>query len=1059
MLDRKRFRVLVRTLCSPVTVGAFLVGLLLLCVPDVQAQDVEVTGTVVDAEDETTIPGVNVREANTQRGTTTDAEGQFTLSVSSADATLVFSFVGYQEKRVQLNGQTEITVPLSSDVRSLDEVVVTAFGIEQQRRGLGYSIEQVDGADIAESGTNNLGDALQGRVSGVNIESPSTGPGGSSRITIRGNTNLTGNEPLFVVDGIPIRNVQEGNASQWGGTDGGDALSKLNPNDIESMTVLKGASAAALYGSRAQNGVVLIETKGGDVTDGESFSVTYNGSVQASVLKSTLDEFQYEYGQGTAGEPPQTAEQALNTATSSWGAPIDEVDQAVQFDGEMRPYTAQDDNLNEFYDTGLRQSHSVALSRGGSSYDVRMSLSRMEDGYIIPASNLNRTTMNLRGSGEIGDLYMDGKINYSIERADFRPELSDNPANPMLSLTFMPTTLDINTLDPHKDEQGNHRAWSTSPFRPNPYWGMREFERDDEQRRVQGFALARYQFTPNVSLQARLGTDWYVLDNTFAEPAGTPWFQDGRVSESTTRRREDNVDLLLQIDRDLTENIGLDATLGGNVRYTADESVSASGNRIVVPGLLTLTNTQEDQRGVGYGFSEQQTNSLLGTARFDYQDYIYLELTGRNDWSSTLPEENNSYFYPSISSSFIFTEAFDLPEVLSSGTVRASLARVGGDTSPYRLNLNYGVVGSHPARTDGSTSRGSILGTEIPPLNLQPRQKEAVELGTNLQFFNDRLGLDLTWYRENSFNQILGVGVSNTTGYTNRLINAGNIRNQGLEVQLNGTIYQGSDFSWSARGNFARNTNEVVELTEGVQSFGLGTSRSQHTFIEARPGQPYGQIVGPTFERTDSGEIVHNSDGLPVVGDTEPIGNQEDDWSAGLTNTVRWNNLIFEALLDVNWGADLYSFTNAQAYGTGRHEDTLPGREQGYVIGDGVIVTERNDNGEIVETRENDVPVDPEDYYGFVGGNIAEPFVYDGSYVRLRQLRLSYSLPESVLNVANGAVQSAQISFTGRNLWLIYDNVPNVDPSASYSTGTDHGLEHASLPSTRTFGVDISLQF
>lgn len=1054
-----RYRRSPRPLHLFAALGAFLIAALLVGVPDARAQDVEVTGTVVDAEDQTTLPGVNVRVAGTNRGTTTSADGQFTLSVGDAEATLVFTFVGYQEKQVDLAGRTELTVPLAADVRSLDEVVVTAYGVEQQRRGLGYSIEQVDGADIAESNTNNLGDALQGRVSGVSIQSPPTGPGGSSRITIRGNTNLTGNEPLFVVDGIPIRNVQEGNASKWGGTDGGDALSKLNPNDIASMTVLKGASAAALYGSRAQNGVVLIETKGGDVTQGESFSASYSGSIQASTLKSTFDEFQYEYGQGTAGEAPRTAEEALTTATSSWGAPVDEVGQAIQFDGEMRPYTAQDDNLEEFYDTGVRQSHSVALSRGGSSYDVRMSLSRMNDGYIIPASDMDRTTMNLRGAGEIGNLYMDGKISYTIEDVNFRPELSDNPANPMLSLTYMPTTLDINTLDPHRDEDGNHRAWSTTPFRPNPYWGMREFKRDDEQRRVQGFALARYEFTSDISLQARLGTDWYVLDNTFAEPSGTPWFQPGRVSESTTRRREDNIDVLLQLDQDLTSDIGLDATLGGNVRYTKNESVSANGDQIVIPGLLTLENTQGDRRGVGFGFSESQTNSLFGTARFDYKEYLYLELTGRNDWSSTLPEDNNAYFYPSVSSSFIFTDAFELPEVLSSGTMRASVGRVGGATSPYRLNVTYGIVGSHPSKTGETASRGGILGGEIPPLDLQPRQKESIELGTNLQFFDDRLGLDVTWYRENSFNQILGVGVSNTTGFGSRLINAGNIRNQGIEIQLNGTILQGSDFSWSARGNFTRNRNEVVELTEGVQSFGLGSSRSQHTFVEARPGQPYGQIVGPTFERTDDGEIIHDADGLPVVGASEPVGNQEENWGAGLTNTLRWKNLVFEALFDVSWGGDIYSLTNAQAYGTGRHEDTLPGREQGYVIGDGVIVTERDQDGNVVETRANDVPVDPEDYYGYVGSNIAEPFVYDASYLRLRQLRLSYSLPESVINLTDGALRAAQVSFTGRNLWLIYDNVPNVDPSASYTTGTDHGLEHASLPSTRTFGVDISLQF
>lgn len=1040
---------------SAVVLGALLVGATFIGAQHAHAQEVEVTGTVVTEEGQSPIPGVNVQEVGTNRGTTTDAEGQFALEVSSAEATLRFSFVGFESRSIDLEGRTELTVTLAEEVEALDEVVVTAFGLEQEQRGLGYSVEQVDGTDVAEVRANNLGESLQGRFSGVDIKSPPTGPGGSTRITIRGNANLTGNDPLFVVDGVPIRNVQEGSAGLWGGYDGGDALSKLNQEDIESISVLKGASAAALYGSRAQNGVVVIKTKGGDALDDEIFSAEYSGSVQAQMLSSALDEFQYEYGQGTRGEAPQSQDEALETSMSSWGAPIDEVDEAVQFDGEVRPYEAQRNNLENYYETGVRSEHSVALSRTGSAYDVRMSLSRMDDDYILPGSGVERTTANLRGSGEIGDLYMDGKLTYSIEGADFRPELSDNPANPMLSLTYMPSTLDVRTLDPHKNEDGEHRAWSTEPFRPNPYWGPREFERDDEQRRVQGFALARYHFNDALSLQARLGTDFYTLDRTFAEPAGTPWFQEGRITESNTRRREDNLDMLLQLDQPLTMDIDLEATLGGNISYEQNENVSASGEEFVLPDLMTYGNTRGDKQEGGYGFSEKQVNSLFGTAQFDFREYLYLELTGRNDWSSTLPEGNNSYFYPSVSSSFIFTEAFDLPDVLSNGTVRAAWAQVGGDTGPYQLDVTYGLFGSHPSREGDAVPRGGITQTTIPPFDLKPKQKESIEFGADLQFFDNRLGIDATWYRENSRNQILTVGVSNATGFNGRRINAGNIQNQGLELQLRGTILNEPTYSWDMQTNFTRNVNEVIELTDRVDAYTLGESRSRHTFIEARPGEPYGQIVGPTFERTEDGEIIHDPDGLPVVGETEPIGNQEPDWQAGWINTLRWRDLTVEALVDVSWGGELYSLTNAQAYSTGRHKDTLPGREENEVIGDGVKQVIEDD--EVVDYVENDVGVEPQDYYGHLF-DFAEPFVYDASYVRLSQLKVSYNLPSAVTNAIRG-VESAQIAVNGRNLWLIHDNVPNVDPSASYSTGNDHGLEHASLPTARTFGMDVRILF
>lgn len=1026
------------------------------------SQAVEVEGTVVSATDQQPLPGVNVVEEGTSQGTATGPNGQFSLEVSDAEATLVFNFVGFQEQRIDLNGRTEIQIALQQKVEVMEDVVVTAFGREQEQRGLGYSVEEVEGSDLAEARTNNLGEALQGKLPGVNIEAPSTGPTGSTRITVRGNANLTGNQPLIVIDGVPVQKNSRGDVGAFGGTDGGDALTTVNPQNIESLSVLKGASAAALYGSRAQNGVILIETRGGEASGDGAISAEYSGSLQAQRPKSLYDDFQQKYGQGTRGEAPSSQQEALNTALSSWGAPISEVDEAVQFDGEARPYEQHSDNISNFYNTGFRSEHSIAVTGTGENYNVRTSISRMDSDHILPTSRADRTNLYVRGGADVeNSLRVEGKLSYSIQDTDFRPKLADQPANPSLSLAFMPTTLDVRTLDPHVDEDGDHRAWSNSPFRPNPYWGMREVINDTDTRSLRGFVSATYSFTEGISLLGRYGTDYSLRESTDGRPRGTPWDDTGNWGTSDNRRREDNFNLLLEVNRDLYGGVGVDATLGGEVRYQQNESVSASGGEIIVEGgPLTLNNTVGNMQDPGYGFSEKQINSLFARANFDYNSVLFLALTGRNDWSSTLPEDANSFFYPSVSTSFIFSDVFELPDVFSFGKVRGSWGQVGGDPAPYQLDLNYSPGGGHPSRTGGRVTGGGLNSSQVPPLGLEPKFKETIEFGTNLGFFDERLGLDFTWYREESTNQILSVSISNTSGFGSRKLNAGLITNQGVEIGLEGTILQGSEFNLDSRLNFTANENEVVELSEKQKSFGLGGSRSRRTRVVAREGEPYGQIVGNTFERTEAGEIVHNPDGLPVVADSQVVlGNQEPDWTAGWTNTFRWNNVTLQAQIDARWGNDIYSFTNATAYSNGRHRATLQGREQGFVVGDGVKQA-TDENGDVIEGEfvENDVEADPQDYYSAIGSNIDDPFVYDGSYVRLRSLRIGYAIPGSVTEAIPG-ISSAQVSISGRNLWLIYDNVPNVDPSGGKSTGADHGLEYASLPITRNFGFNLNVRF
>ena len=1035
------------------------------------AQDFSVQGVVIDAETDTPLPGVNIVEVGTTNGTTTDAEGAFALAVAGPDVQLAVSFVGFETETVDVDGQSNLTITLGEDAVAMEEVVVTAFGIEQQRKSLGYSVSKVSGEDLTEAREVNVANSLAGKVAGVTVSKPATGTGGSSRVVIRGATSLGGssdNQPLYVVDGIPIDNSNLGSAGMWGGSDQGDGISSINPDDIEEVSVLKGAAAAALYGSRAKNGVILITTKTGRNSPGLGVEFNTNTTFEDALVG--YSDFQYQYGQGTRGAAPSDAQEARETALSSWGQPIDPSQMVVQFDGVERPYAAIEDKLDTFYDTGVTTTNTLALDGGSETTTFRLSGTYLNTNGIVPNSGLDRLNVTLRGTSEFGSrLSADAKISFAREEVHNRARLSDSPGNANYTVAFLPPNVNTQSLrgnpeDPGRNEEGTELRFSEGIFTTNPYFAAYQFVDNSLQNRFTGFGLLRYEILNGISVQGRVGRDWYARSRRFVEPFGLAYKPEGFISETEWQIGETNADLLFLLDRPLASSLNLSGTLGGNLTYRRTENVGISGDQFIIPELQTVSNTR--QQGTGYGFSEKQINSLLGSLELSYNDYAFLRVTGRNDWSSTLPDENNSYFYPSVSGSFVFSDAFAMPAWLGFGKLRASWARVGGDTDPYQLALTYSIIGQgHLNNPLGTVSQGTI-----PLADLKPYSQVGREVGVDLQMLDDRVGLDFTWYYNSTTNQILSTSISSTSGYGSRIINVGEMQNQGVESLISVTPLRSPRFRWNVDFNFAKNNNKVVALVEGQETLFLGESRTRNAYVVARVGEPYGSILGYRYQRDPGGNLVLDADGLPTrVDSLQVLGNATPSWTGGLTNTFRYKNITLNALVDIQWGGDLYSATNANAYGNGLHKNTLAGRdacdamagEDGYPqdgcwVPDGVQEV-LNDDGEVTGYTPNEAAVLPQTYYSRISGNVSEEFVYDASFVRLRELRLSYRLPASLLR--GTPVRLATISLVGRNLALLYSKVPNLDPESTYNTGNGGlGLELAGVPQTRSIGFNLNVR-
>ncbi|MEL7832670.1 SusC/RagA family TonB-linked outer membrane protein [Fodinibius sp. Rm-B-1B1-1] len=1033
--------------------GICFVFLLIGGISPAQAQDFTVSGVVLSADAEEPLPGVNIVEVGTQQGTTTNAEGEFTLLVSSSEATLRFSFIGFASKDINIGGQSELTVRLEEQTEALDDVVVTALGLERQSKSLGYSVSEVSSEELVSATELNTANLLQGQIAGVNVSSTSGGQGSASRVTIRGASSLAGNnQPLYIVDGMPIDNSNLGSANIWGGFDGGDGISQINSEDIENISVLKGASAAALYGTRARDGVVQITTKSGQgLSQGPIVNFKSTLTIEDPLVGFT--DYQDEYGQGNLGQKPQNQDEALATGLSSWGAPLDG-SPVIQFDGQERAYKDQGNRLDNFYRTGLSSKSTLSLSGGNESSTYYFSSTYQNADNVVPNSGLERSSVTLRGTHSLGKFEADVKANYVNETANNRPWLSDSPGNANFAAAILPPNISMSALeDNYINEDGTEGVFqNANTFVNNPYWVTNQFDTDDTKDRIIGHVNLQYDIADWVSLNARTGLDWYTLRRTSLTPWGTAYRPNGDMSENEYRVMESTTDVILNINKELTSSIAVDASLGGTRSYKRNETVGVFGSTFKVPKLRTISNMANISPT--YDFSERQINSVYGSAEFSYNDYLFFTVTGRNDWSSTLPEDENAFFYPSFSTSFVFSEAFssNMPSWLSFGKVRASWAEVGSDTGPYQLNLTYGILDF----THQGQSAATISQDAIPLADLKPTSTEEVEVGLDLRFFDDRLNVDFTWYDRQTIDQILSTTVSNTTGYGSRVINAGRLDNTGFEVLLEGVPFTSGDLFWETGFNYSQNKSKVVALAGEQETLLLAESRTQNAGITATVGEEYGTIRGYEYMRDENGNIVHEN-GLPVQAEEQTIlGKGTPDWTLGWNNTISYKNISLSALIDVNWGRQLYTGTNSYAYGAGLHENTLEGRSEcdeagapysPCFVADGVDI----DGGP------NETAVLPSAYYTEIGNNITEEFVHDANFIKLRQLQISYQLPQSL--IAQIPVRSASISATGRNLFYIYDSVPNVDPESSINRNNAQGLELAGVPGARSYGFSINLGF
>jgi len=1033
-----------------------------------EAQTTVVNGQCLSSEDNSPIPGATVLIKGTSSGTVTDLNGRFSISASSNDV-LILSFIGFVSQEVPVGNHSVINIALVPDVKALSEVVVTALGIKRDAKALGYAISQVGGNELATAKEINVINSLSGKVAGVDISTSTAGPSGSSRVIIRGNSELSGNnQPLYIIDGVPMDNTQAGGAGMWGGYDLGDGLSSLNPDDIESVSVLKGASAAALYGSRASNGVIMITTKSGVKQKG--IGVEFTSNYTAEKVLSRFDDYQKVYGQGRDGLLPM--ENNNNNTQSAWGPQLDPNLTLQIYNGETKPYGLVNDNILSFFRTGSTLTNNIAFSGGTDNATVRVSVSDMRNKDIVPNTGMGRNTFLINSSMKLGSkITVNGKVNYIAEKVDNRPALSDNPNNVGLAIIGIAPNFDQRWLaEGYKDAYGRYVDWNGNTYRINPYWSTNDMTNTSRRNRVIGFLQMNYDFTKWLSFQLRGGTDYYDFRYTNFMPKGTPLWETGALQEQTNHIAENNYEGLLKFNKEISEDFFLSAFAGGNIMHRRAEFQTNTGSGIVLEGIEAITNftTQSND----YNLVRKQINSLYGAVQTGYKDTYFLDATIRNDWTSTLSKGNNSYYYPSVSGSFVFSNLINKNTPLSFGKVRASWAEVGGDTDPYQLSLTYGL------KTFSLLGKplGEIANTSVPNLQLKPTRTYSYEFGTDLRFLQNRIQLDLTYYSKKTTDQILPLIIPATSGYNTAIINAGEITNKGVELMLKGSIIASPRFSWDIIGNFARNINQVVKLHEQVKEYTLANARWAGAAVMAQEGETFGTIVGKKLLRDPNGNVIHTAAGLPMFGsEQEILGKGTYDWTSGITNVIAYKGFRLSALVDMKVGADVYSMSSAIAHTNGSSTETLEGRAGWYTseearlaagvspadwqptggyVGQGVVNVGTAENP-VYET--NTAFVNPQSYWGTFLSNSPEPFIYDATYAKLRELTFGYTFPSALFSKT--PIQGASISFVGRNLFILYSNLPNIDPESSYNNGNGQGLEYGSIPSRRSFGVNFSVRF
>lgn len=1031
---------------------ACMTVLFVLAASLLQAQTVTVTGTVTERQSGEPCIGATVKVQGTAQGVITDLDGNYTLQCASG-AKLEFSYVGCKTQVVAVAGKKQIDIALQPEAMALDEVVVTALGVKRQSRSLGYSTTKVGGDQFQLARDPNLGNALSGKVAGVSVAGNATG-GSASRVIIRGNASLTGNNmPLYVVDGVPFDNASSGSAGTWGGMEMGDGLNNINADDIESIQVLKGAAASALYGYRGGNGAILITTKSGK--KGKDMSIEVNNNLTFDMIYDTR-EYQKVFGQGSDGSRPQDANGAKDSETSNWGDYMDGKD-AVNFLGNTYKYSYVD-NWKNFYKTGVTNTTSVAISGADEKINYRVGLTNNYEKGILPNSGNRQQTINTNTTYNIlPTLHFTLTANYVFEKFNGRSNLSDGNGNTNAALLWHGNSFDVRwqqrgseTAQWGTRDDGNEMISGTNVYFNNPYWLQYRKTNEAHKNRLTGSMTLKWDITDYLYLQGAVQRDGYSLEFKQVQPRGAAADPEGWLSEYEKNFYELNTNFMLGFDKEFGDfHVG--ATFGGNAQrnVTKQYTPSDGGRPFIVDGLWSVSNLGDKRPAKSY--AEYKVHSFYGTLDLGWKNQLFLNVTARNDWFSTLAEESNSYFYPSVTASWVFTDTFKMPEWFNFGKIRASYASASNGTQPYKNILlyklmDYTINGQHTV---------SVNGSEYANPALKPVRISEYEVGLNLSFLDSRLNFDMAYYVKNTKDDIASVSISNASGYGSEIANVGEIRNRGFEFMVDATPVRLKDWMWNTTVNFAINSSEVRFLGEGVQRLAIdgATSRMGSVGVYNIVGSPYGELVGYKYKRDEQGRLLLK-DGLPQNnGEQVSLGNGVYKWTGGWSNMVQWKNLTLSFLIDFKFGAKLFSGTNYQAYSNGAHENTLLGRlddPKGTYVFPGI---------DEATGQENKVAVRASEYWGKVtGNNIAEEFVYNASFIKLRELSLGYNFPKSIIDKI-GFVKGINVSFVARNLWTIMKHTPNIDPEAAYNSSNGQGLELNGYPYTRNVGFNLNLKF
>lgn len=1024
-------------------------------------------GRVVSATTKEPLPGVNVVIKGTLTGQVSDQDGNYALEVPNDATTLVFSYIGFKKQEIDIAGNSIINVDLQEDVGAIDEVVVTALNISRDKNSLGYSVTQIKSNDLNQARENNPVNSLTGKVAGLQITKSPSGVDGSSRVILRGISSMQGNNrPLFVIDGIPM-DASYGGSSRWGGKDEGDALSDLNPENIESVSVLKGAGAAAAYGSRGGNGVILISTKKGKERKGIGISFSSGMTLETPMV---LPDLQNEYGQGAFGIYPSIVDgnppYPLKDYPWCWSyGPKMDGQKRIAWDGEELPYQSQPNPYRQFFRTGTSLTNTIAFDGGNERTSFRASVTNQGAKGIMPNNNLERQTVNLRGVSKFGDkIDFDGKITYIRSVVKNRPFLAESGANVVQTLGIMPRNISIQSLKDHTvDPAGNEMKWINDATFSNPYWILKNIKNEDEKHRLQSMFSLNWKLLKNVNFQARSGFDFFFKNTKDTEAPGRPNLLAGlgNMSQNMEQGIEWNSDFLTTWNKSL-DKINFSLSAGANYRYNQNRFLEQKGSVMRIPDFYNIKNFKNYSTSEWY--SKKEVGSVYGLGQFSFHNYLYLDATLRNDWSSTLPPKNNSYMYHSENLSFLFTEAFGLKnKILSNGKIRTSYAKVGNDTSPYQINQYYSIY-----QTQTQFPLGGIDG-QLPHFDLKPEETYSWEAGTNLGFLDNRIQLDLTYYHSLSVNQIMPVALAPSTSYETKFMNAGKIQNTGFEAQINANpVSHPGGLNWELTVTWSKNNSRVKELYGDMKTLQLADEF--HMTIEARPGEPYGIIYTTDYKRDAFGNKLIDKYGFAQAGEKKAMGNINPDWMAGLSNNLTYKNFNLSFLVSMQMGGDIYSWGKAYKCLFGTGAETLEGRDEWYATHDpetyyttplsGVEPKGYVEQGVLESNgKPNNIPIDPQTrWYNLFNQQIGTEWLQKATNVRLREVVIGYTFPKKWF--VKSPVTSLNIALTGRNLFFFYRAMDHVDPESGYSSGnTGNGIEHMSLPSTSSYGFNLTVNF